>query len=106
MVQCTPESKKEGTTGNPISEISHRLELIKDRITNGNTPTINNDFILAEITLDPALECRFVNYSGDQTERYFTALSMVKRAYFKIYYCHDSMYETSMVILRPISENT
>ena len=59
------------------SEIEYRLELIKNRIAFGKTPTLTQDFILAGVTLEPRFERRFTNFSGDQAGRYLTALSLV-----------------------------
>ena len=77
MVHCSPQEEKKVADDHIESEINRRLELIKDRIAFGSTPSITYDFILAGITLDPAFERRFTNYSGDQAGRYLTALSLV-----------------------------
>ncbi len=59
------------------SEIDYRLDKIIDRITVGDVPRITKDFLLAGLTLDPAFDRRFTNYSGDQVGRYLSAMSLV-----------------------------
>lgn len=75
LVSCIPSNNNKKSS--ELSEIDHRLNLVKDRITTGSTPTITRDFILAGVTLDEKFARRFTNYSGDQTGRYLTAMSYI-----------------------------
>jgi DUF1680 family protein len=75
FVSCDPGINE--NTGMAISEIDHRLDMVVNRITKGELPRLTEDFLLAGLTLDPAFERRFTNFSGDQIGRYLSAMSLI-----------------------------
>jgi hypothetical protein len=57
-------------------ELEERLAMIHRRFVSGRTPLYTADFILADVSLDPANRRWFTNFSGDETGRYLTMLAM------------------------------
>ena len=75
LISCTV--KQERITSEASDEITCRLDLVVDRITRGELPRIDRDFLLAGLTLDPQFDRRFTNYSGDQEGRYLSAMTLI-----------------------------
>jgi DUF1680 family protein len=56
-------------------ELERRIEKITSRIVSGTEPTFTSDFILADVSLDPSFQRRFINFSGDISGRYLSVFS-------------------------------
>ena len=59
-------------------ELSKRLDKVQDRLLHGDVPKFTPEFILADVSLDPAYQRRFTEFSGDISGRYLQALSMTQ----------------------------
>jgi hypothetical protein len=56
-------------------DLAARIEASARRLTGPGVPELTDDFVLADVTLDPGR--RFTNYSGDLSGRYIEALSVL-----------------------------
>jgi len=56
-------------------ELEHRLSMLHQRFVAGKTPVYTDDFILADISLNPDHRRWFTNFSGDEPGRYLTLLA-------------------------------
>ncbi len=63
-----------GSTG-IRDELEKRLNMIHQRFVKGKTPVYTDEFILADISLNPEHKRWFTNFSGDEPGRYLTVLS-------------------------------
>ena len=62
----------------PSGEFDARMEMAVKRLTTGQfLPVFTNEFILADVNIDPDNPRRFFNYSGDLSGRYIEALSFL-----------------------------
>ncbi|HAX94917.1 MAG TPA: hypothetical protein DCY35_00100 [Prolixibacteraceae bacterium] len=59
-------------------ELAKRLTKVQDRLLHGDVPKFTTEFILADVSLDPAYQRRFTEFSGDISGRYLQALSMTQ----------------------------
>ncbi len=60
----------------PEGEFSRRMKMTEERLTGDIfEPVFTNEFILADVNLDPVDQRRFQNYSGDLSGRFVEALS-------------------------------
>jgi len=59
-------------------ELAKRLAKVQDRLLHGDVPKFTTEFILADVSLDPAYQRRFTEFSGDISGRYLQALSMTQ----------------------------
>ena len=61
----------------PLGELKVRTEMAIERMLSPDAvPAFTEDFILADVALDPAYPRRFSNYSGDLSGRYIGAFAM------------------------------
>ncbi|NIA14054.1 MAG: hypothetical protein GWP08_08230 [Nitrospiraceae bacterium] len=60
----------------PLGELKVRTEMAIERMLSDAIPAFTEDFILADVALDPAYPRRFSNYSGDLSGRYIGAFAM------------------------------
>lgn len=56
-------------------ELEQRLTMIHQRLVTGKTPAYTDDFILADISLNPDHKRWFTNFSGDEPGRYLSVLA-------------------------------
>lgn len=63
----------------PQGELAARIGLAFDRITVVDEPAFSDDFILADVRVDPAYPRRFMEFSGDISGRFLGALAMISR---------------------------
>ena len=62
----------------PPHELDHRIELSVDRLTDVDArPAFTEEFILADVALDPTDPRRFYNFSGDLSGRYLEVMSLL-----------------------------
>ena len=59
----------------PQGELGARIALVQQRMETVETPAFTDDFILADVVLDPGYPRRFSEYSGDVSGRYFGAVA-------------------------------
>jgi DUF1680 family protein len=57
-------------------ELELRIEKAYNRVMFGKNPEMDEDFLLACLTLDKKFERRFTNFSGDQPGRYLSIMSV------------------------------
>ncbi|MBN2308217.1 MAG: glycoside hydrolase family 127 protein [Candidatus Hydrogenedentes bacterium] len=60
----------------PRGELAFRIEMTMDRLVRGQEPAYTDDFILADVVLDPGYPRRFAEYSGDVSGRYIGAMAL------------------------------
>ena len=77
-LQVQAADKNSQTPAMTPNEIDKRINLAINRVYNGNVPTFTTDFILADLSLKPAFERRYTDYSGDLSGRYIQALALVQ----------------------------
>ena len=63
----------------PQGELAKRIEMTLERMEKTIEPAFTDDFILADVKLDPAYPRRFSDFSGDLSGRVIGALSMMSR---------------------------
>ncbi len=63
--------------GQPAGELAARINLAHQRFTQVTEPAFSDDFILADVKLDPAYPRRFDEFSGDISGRFIGAVSMM-----------------------------
>ena len=65
--------------GHPADELGARIQLIFDRFHKITEPAFTDDFILADVKLNPEYPRRFDEFSGDISGRFLGAVSMMSR---------------------------
>ena len=61
-----------------IPELDHRIQLSIDRLTDlDRQPAFTEDFLLADVRLNPEDPRRFYNFSGDLSGRYLEVMALV-----------------------------
>ena len=65
--------------GQPADELNARIDLVFDRFHNITEPAFTDDFILADVKLDPNYPRRFDEFSGDISGRFLGAVSLMSR---------------------------
>lgn len=63
----------------PEGTLAARINLVFNRFNNVTEPAFSDDFILADVKLDPAYPRRFDEFSGDISGRFLGALSLMSR---------------------------
>lgn len=63
----------------PTDELGARIDLIFDRFHTIVDPAFTDDFILADVKLDPAYPRRFDEFSGDISGRFLGAVALMSR---------------------------
>jgi DUF1680 family protein len=63
---------------NQDGELNKRIQMVIDRLVYGKEPAITEDFILADVALNPQFKRRFTEYSGDISGRYLSVFSKLK----------------------------
>jgi DUF1680 family protein len=64
------------TAATPMGQLQERMELTRNRLRYGISPTFTQDFILADVVLDPANPRRFNDFSGDLSGRFIEAMAL------------------------------
>lgn len=73
---CNQRDFKESTRDHLQSEFTHRMIMSKKRLTEDNyKPVFTQEFVLADVNINPDNPRRFYNYSGDLSGRYIECLS-------------------------------
>ena len=62
-------------TISPQGELKARIDMTRQRMSQGDVPRFSQDFVLADVKLDPAYPRRFSEYSGDLSGRVIGALA-------------------------------
>lgn len=61
----------------PTGELAARMKRIQERLTGGGFPAYTPEFVLADVTLDPAYPRLYSSFSGDISGRYVEALALL-----------------------------
>lgn len=63
----------------PAGDLAARIDLVFNRFHNIAEPAFSDDFILADVKLDPAYSRRFDEFSGDISGRFLGAVALMSR---------------------------
>lgn len=79
MTLCGMSAASEAPAGvfEAGGELAARIRAVQERFASGIEPAFTDDFVLADVVLDPGYPRRFAEYSGDISGRYIEALTAV-----------------------------